>query len=536
MRRLAFFPFAILALIQFILGIALSPPSLAQEWELQVKPRGTLRVVDLFLPSPSVMLNYAESLVTVDKDNNWIPCLAEDWRWINDRTIDFKLRQGVIFQNGEKFNADSVRVSWEAYKAMETPRPHRWLCFPDDTKFEIIDEYTVRFVFPEPEGLAFVKFRWLFQFAPAFFVEHKFDEMNYGYLAEPGPWGTGPFEFAEGSLHYGKPSERIVLQANENYWDRRYPKVQKVIFDNTLIGNREEAMRLCMENEGAVDIVNRIRPLDTLKVAESPFAQVVKSREVALLLGWLNQRKRDSKWWDIRLRKAINYAVNREELWKYGAKGNAYNFGGFIQPGAFGHNPDLTLYTYDTTKAKHLLTEAGYPNGFEMNIITSEAWKLETQIISKMLERIGLKGSPQVFTRPEFMGKIYIPALKNPPEEQDWDLSILFIGDWYVHAGATVFSWYFTEKSELRWIEFDPVFEEMWEDMAKTVKTELQEEKVRQMVQYAYDRAHCLFIYSPILLYAANKEVQFVPQKCHVLLFKETSVTDNHWSLREENE
>ncbi len=74
MSRRIFFSLAILAFIQFSLGIALSPPSLAQEWAVQVKPRGTLKVVDLWIPSASTMFNYAEGLVTLDNDNNWIPC------------------------------------------------------------------------------------------------------------------------------------------------------------------------------------------------------------------------------------------------------------------------------------------------------------------------------------------------------------------------------------------------------------------------------------------------------------------------------
>jgi len=101
---------AIVALIQLILGIALTPPSLAQEWERRVKPRGTIRVVDLWLPSTVVQHNVGEGLVTLDKDSNVVPCLAEDWRWIDDRTIEFQLREGVRFHNGERFNAEAVRV------------------------------------------------------------------------------------------------------------------------------------------------------------------------------------------------------------------------------------------------------------------------------------------------------------------------------------------------------------------------------------------------------------------------------------------
>ena len=144
MSRRVFFGLAILAFIQLSLDIALSPPSLAQEWAIRGKPRGTLKVVNLFLPSASALKNYAEGLVTLDKDNNWVPDLAEDWRWVDERTIEFKLRQGVTFHNGEKFNAEAVRINWEAYKRMQCPRPHRYLVPSDDTVFEIIDEYTVR--------------------------------------------------------------------------------------------------------------------------------------------------------------------------------------------------------------------------------------------------------------------------------------------------------------------------------------------------------------------------------------------------------
>jgi len=173
MSRRMFLSFAILAFIQFTLGIFLSRPSLAQEWAIRGKPRGTLRVVSLVLPFVAARTNYAEMLVGLDKDNNnLIPALAEDWRWVNDRAIEFRLRDGVKFQNGERFNADAVRVNWEAHKSMENPRADPFLEIPDATIFEIIDDYKVRFTFPEPDGLALFKFRfWCWNLCPrgAFF-------------------------------------------------------------------------------------------------------------------------------------------------------------------------------------------------------------------------------------------------------------------------------------------------------------------------------------------------------------------------------
>jgi len=534
MKRIVFRPLAILALILFSLSIALSPPSLAKEWKVRGKIRGTLKVVDLFDPSPSAVVNYAEPLVTLDVNNNWVPCLAEDWRWIDDRTIEFKLRGAVSFHNGERFNAEAVRINWEEYRRMESPRPLRFTVLPDETIFEMIDDYTVRFVLPRSDGLALVKFLWFFQIAPSFFSEHKFDTMNWGYLSNAGPWGTGPFMLQEGSSRYGRPSDRGVLEAYEDYWDRRYPKVKRVIFDNALIGDRKEAMKLCRETEGAVDLVSFIRPLDTLKVAMSKFAKVVKSKDVTLLYGYFNLRKRESKWRDIRLRKAINYAINRKELWKYAAKGNAYNLEGFpIPSGAYGHNPNLPPWTYNTTKARALLAEAGYPEGFQVKMITVEAWKLESQIIKRMLERIGLKVRLEIFAHPEYFRKVYIPLLDKPAEEQDWDIDIAHIYDVYGHTALFLAIGYI-EDSDFRWIEYDPDYEEMWKEMAGTVDPEAQEEKIRKMVRYIYDRAYSPFIYTPLSLYATNKEVNFVPQKRKLLRLKETSVTDNHWSLREE--
>jgi hypothetical protein len=91
------------------------------------------------------------------------------------------------------------------------------------------------------------------------------------------------------------------------------------------------------------------------------------------------------------------------------------------------------------------------------------------------------------------------------------------------------------EDSHFRWIETDPEYEAMWKEMVKAVDRELQEVKIQRMVQHVYDRAHLLFIYSPLALYAVNKEVNFVPQEFVWLRLKETSVTNNHWSVRDKN-
>jgi peptide/nickel transport system substrate-binding protein len=418
---------------------------------------------------------------------------------------------------------------------MKCPRPFNYLNFSDGTLLDITDKLLISFTLPEPDGHALEKLSVFFQIAPTFLKTNVFSETTYGYFPKAGPWGTGPFKLIEGNIRYGKPSTKLVLEAYEGYWDSRYPKVQKIIFDNTLIRNREEAMRLCMETEGVVDIVNFVRPLDTLKVAESPYAQILKTKEPGLLWGVFNQRKKDSKWRDIRLKKAVNYAINRQELQKYAAKGNVYNLGGYIPSAAYGHNPGLVLYSYDTEKAKTLLAAAGYEDSFELNIITAEAWGVEAQIISKMLERIGLKVTLDILTFPGVMKRFYHPILDKPPEEQTWDIMIAYSTGMGRSPSASGFVHFFRNESEQRWIEVNPVVDEMWKEMLKTIDSQEREEKVRRMVRYIYDQAYSPFIYTPLKLYAANREVKLVPYQGMGLVLKETSVTENHWSLRGQN-
>ncbi len=122
-------------------------------------PRGEIRVVD---KSPAnwiyVTLHVFEHLVELDKDGTLVPRLATGWQWLDDRTLEVKLRQGVKFHNGEKFDAEIVKLAWE--ENTKRRQPHiigQYMSFKPGSKLEIVDPRTIRFVFPEPDGGALVK-------------------------------------------------------------------------------------------------------------------------------------------------------------------------------------------------------------------------------------------------------------------------------------------------------------------------------------------------------------------------------------------
>ena len=122
-------------------------------------PRGELRIVDKHPQNwISIVYNVFEHLFKWDKDGTLVPRLATSWRWLDDRTLEFTLRQGVKFHNGEVFDADIVKLNWEENTRLRQPfSAGAHLNFKPGSRLEILDPYTVRFVFPEPDGAALVK-------------------------------------------------------------------------------------------------------------------------------------------------------------------------------------------------------------------------------------------------------------------------------------------------------------------------------------------------------------------------------------------
>jgi ABC-type transport system substrate-binding protein len=122
-------------------------------------PRGELRVVDKNpLNWISITYNVFEHLIEPDKDGKPVPRLATSWRWLDDRTLEVKLRQGVKFHNGEAFDAEIVKLNWEENTRLRQPHiVGQYLNFKPGSRIEIVDRQTVRFSFPEPDGTALAK-------------------------------------------------------------------------------------------------------------------------------------------------------------------------------------------------------------------------------------------------------------------------------------------------------------------------------------------------------------------------------------------
>jgi peptide/nickel transport system substrate-binding protein len=136
-------------------------------------PRGELHVVD---KSPYnwqyIVLNTFEHLVEFNTEGTLVPRLATGWRWLDDRTLEVTLRQGVTFHNGEVFDAEIVKLNWEENLRLKQPfRPGTYMNFQPESRLEILDARTVRFHFPEVDGGALVRLSMLHMGNRQFYTE-----------------------------------------------------------------------------------------------------------------------------------------------------------------------------------------------------------------------------------------------------------------------------------------------------------------------------------------------------------------------------
>ncbi len=324
----------------------------------------------------------------------------------------------------------------------------------------------------------------------------------------------------------------MVLEAHPAYWDpTRMPRLKRIVFDNTL--GQHDAVELVKTGEGRVDLVTELSPLETLRVAQSAFAAVVKNRGTLVqVFGQFNMRKVESPWRDVRLRQAVNVAINREDLIRYAAKGNGLILPALVPLQGFGYDPDLAPYPFDPTKARQLLREAGYPDGLALVLIAPEDLAIQATVVGKMLEQVGLTVDLQILDQVAYNQKVVLSALDQPPEQQAWDIAL---ASWHDVMNFPVLQVYhhFALDGPFDWVSEQPELRQLYAEALRTADREQQQGVIRQMERHTRDQAYFLFLYNPIKLYVVNKAVEFVPYVSGNLILAETGVTEQHWSVRQ---
>ncbi len=321
-----------------------------------------------------------EGLVAQDENMNVIPALATEWKKVDDLTWEFKLREGVKFHDGTDFTADAVKRTIERVLNPDTASPRASL-FKMITEVKVVDDYTVQLVTEYPFAPLLAN---LSHYSAGIISPKAIDEL--GDKLGQNPAGTGPFKFKSWS-----PGAEIVLEKYEEYWGEK-AKVNEVVFKVI----PEDATRLSMVETGEAHLAEPVQVTEVERVEGS--SNMTLHRSDALGIDYIGFNLKKEPFNDVRVRQAINYAVDMDVILEgvynnIGSKATAP-----MGPGVWGHNPNLEAYAYDVNKAKELLAEAGYPNGFKTTIWTNDnkARMDLAEVVQSQLKGVGIEAEIKV--------------------------------------------------------------------------------------------------------------------------------------------
>jgi peptide/nickel transport system substrate-binding protein len=354
-----------------------------------------------------------DSLVYPAADGTIEPALAEKWEVSDDgRTTTFTLRQDVTFHNGEPFMADSVVYSWQTYTQEGVTYANNWAIAD---KVEKVDDYTVTVHTAEPNALLLPTMAASWAMIPP--KAHA--EMGAQKFAES-PIGTGAFMFKE-----WVKGDRLVVVANPNYWRKGFPKVEQVVFRFMT----EAATRVAAVQTGEVDIAPRLTSEDAKSLLGAEGLTIIRypvDRSYYLAFNNVSTGK-GTPIEDPKVRQALAYAIDMEGIIDAIFDGFATRSVGFVSSANLGFD-NAEPVPYDPEKAKALLAEAGYPNGFEMNMACPDSGYPRInevcQAISAQLNEVGVKNELELQEANAYWDR-----------ESKKELPPLFVDSWSVTFG-----------------------------------------------------------------------------------------------------
>jgi peptide/nickel transport system substrate-binding protein len=347
------------------------------------------------------------SRVIKDGKLQHLPMLATSWEAINDTTWVFHLRKGVKFHNGEDLNAEAVKFSLDRILNPEQKAKYRWaLTFID--RVEIVDAFTIKITTKVPAPTLITNLAYMATIVPPKYFREKGDT-----FVATNPVGTGPFKFVR-----WKKGDELVFEANENYWAGP-PNLKTVIFRPI----PEDATRVAALLGGDVDIVIKVPSHMVAMVNNSRRAKIINTPSALGTHVHLDSLRKGPLQ-DRRVRQAINYAVDKESIIKHVLEGYGQAMGTPLSPSHSGYDPAIKPYPYDPDKAKSLLKEAGYGDGFAITFNSPSGRYVKdkefAEAIVGQLSKVGIKVNLQLHEWGNYMAKIYSPDGAGPMWTVGW--------------------------------------------------------------------------------------------------------------------
>ena len=457
--------------------------------ELVVCQAAEVNTLDSAKHNSTTDMNYAiqvfDMLYYRDEQGIPQPRLSLSHRMINETTWEFKLRKGVKFHDGSVMTAKDVKFSIDRITDPQTKAFYAPY-YSTIKEVKAVDDSTIQIITKGPDPLLLKRLSMNLYIFPSDLIKEKGADVFFQH-----PVGTGPFKFVSWTRN-----DRMVLEANEGYWDGA-PKVKRLIIRPV----PEAATRLAELQTGNADIITNIPPFLVSQMKDLPNStvqSVPSGRVMFLYVNCLAEGPLKNK----KVRQALNYAVDRKAIIDNILKGSGVPMAVNLTPYHFGYDSSLKPYPYDPAMAKKLLAEAGYANGLKL-VFNSPSGrylldKEVSQAIAGMFNAVGVQTDMRVHEWGSYTQTLTAKKLQdigfigwgNTLHDADGNFQPFFTAD-------SVFSYYST-----------PALTDKINKARSTMDEKKRLELYKEMQKEIYEEAPLVFLYQQIDHYGVSKKIQ----------------------------
>jgi peptide/nickel transport system substrate-binding protein len=415
-----------------------------------------LNGIDVIVLSPDrfLMDHIGDTLLRWEKPGQLGPGLATTWKNIDPLTWELTLRRGVKFHDGEPFDASVVKFSYDTMldPAVKSPSKtnHTFV-----QRVEVVDDFTVRIVTREPFPITPNQLTFLHMLPPKYLAQVGID----GYRRKP--IGTGPYRFVE---HV--PDTRVVLERVDGHWLGPQP-IKTIVYRPI----KEDATRVSALLAGEIDLALDLPPelIQTVTASRRAKIKTVSSTRVFIMgMSNLDPALPTAK---VPVREAINFAIDRDSLSKTLFNGTSPP-AAWMNPDTFGANPALKPIARDPQRARRLLAEAGYPNGFDVTLDAPDGRYLKDRELAEamagQLSQVGIRTTVKLYEWGLHTRRIF--SHRTSP---------LFLFGWADSKGDPESHNRFVLKTDGSWSQFtDPKLDAM----IAAIDTEMDRDRRKQLI------------------------------------------------------
>jgi peptide/nickel transport system substrate-binding protein len=427
----------------------------------------------------AIVRHIFNGLVFLDRKGEIVPDLAERWEVAPDQvTWTFHLRRGVKFHDGSPFNAEAVRFTIERAIGPGSPASLAKRYLSLISKVEVVDDATVRIVTKAPSG----PFLYNLAHISGSVIMSPSAVQKAGANVARQPVGTGPFRLVE-----WRRGEHLVLERNDAYFGEK-PKVRRIVYKAV----PETATRVLQLETGEADVALRIPPFEVKRLQANPAIEIMKTVSIRPMVFYLNTRKKPFD--DVRVRRAVNLAVDRDELIRSVLSGEATPLDSPLAPALPGHI-SVEKIPYDPARAKALLKEAGVAEGTPIVMDCPQGrFVLDREVctaVAGMLAKVGLK--PQTRIIGDYPQYIALRA------KRDYDMTMLGFAPGSMDADAAFQSTLHSSNAgkNFNWADVtNPKIDALIEAGRSTIDTQKRRAIYAELQRLVMQETPLLFLYA----------------------------------------